>query len=264
MFYGRLKGQDGERFRDALKTLQELCGPMFASDNLIGLQRAAGFREDQKFVDTLKRNAETQQELSLAWRLHTLLWAAQNTLHLPGDFVECGVWKGFCFAFLTDYLQFQTLDKTLYLYDTYEGIPDEMNSERRSNHAYERDIKDDPDAILKIVQQRFADVPNARIVRGMVPDSFAQNCPEHIALLHIDMNSAASEIAALEALFDKVVPGGMIVFDDYGWTGYAAQRHAENAFMAERGHNVLELPTGQGLVIKHQTPMGVDPASQKT
>ncbi|WP_263386770.1 TylF/MycF family methyltransferase [Ruegeria marisflavi] len=251
MFYGKLQGENAERFRAALKTLQEVFGPIYASDNLIGLQRAGGFREDKKFVETLRRNAETQQELSIAWRLHTLLWAAQNVLHLQGDFVECGVWKGFSFAFLTDYLEFSKIDKTLYLYDTYQGIPEAMNSEKRSNRVYEQDIANDPDAILKVVQRRFANVPNTRIVQGMVPDSFAQACPEQISLLHIDMNSAASEIAALEVLFDKVVPGGMIVFDDYGWTGYAAQRHAENAFMAARGHTVLEIPTGQGLVIKH-------------
>ena len=40
------------------------------------------------------------------------------------------------------------------------------------------------------------------------------------------------------------------MFDDYGWLSYQAQQHAEDAFMAERGHRILELPTGQGLVIK--------------
>jgi O-methyltransferase len=65
------------------------------------------------------------------------------------------------------------------------------------------------------------------------------------------MNSVASELAALEALFDRVVPGGLIVFDDYGWTGYIAQKKAEDAFMAARGHTILELPTGQGMVLKH-------------
>lgn len=251
MFYGNFQGDRGDRFRDALKTLNEVFGSVYASDNLIGLQRAAGFREDKHFIETLRRNAENDQERSLAWRLHTLLWAAQNALNLPGDFVECGVWKGFCFAFLTDYLNFAQIDKQLYLYDTFQGIPEEMNSEKRSNEVYHRDTSTDPDAILNVVKNRFRNVPNTTIVQGMVPDSFAMHCPDQIALLHIDMNSAASEIAALEALFDKVVPGGMILFDDYGWTGYAAQRHAENAFMKDRGHHVLELPTGQGLVIKH-------------
>ena len=250
MFYGKLNDETIPRMRNALKDMNEICGPMYAADNLIGLQRAAGFREDEKFSETLKRNAETSQESSLAWRLHTLLWAAQNALHVEGDFVECGVYKGFCFAFLTDYLGFAQIDKTLFLYDTFEGIPEDLNSENRSNRVYERDIKDDRDALYKIVLKRFENVPNTQVVRGRVPDTFDEACPDKIALLHIDMNSTASEIAALERLFDRVQPGGMIVFDDYGWTGYADQRHAEDAFMAERGYNILELPTGQGLVLK--------------
>jgi len=52
-------------------------------------------------------------------------------------------------------------------------------------------------------------------------------------------------------LFDRVSPGGLVVFDDYGWSGYAAQKVAEDAFMRQRGHSILELPTGQGLLIKH-------------
>ena len=51
-------------------------------------------------------------------------------------------------------------------------------------------------------------------------------------------------------LFDRIVPGGLIVLDDYGWLPFKAQRDAEDIFFAERGYFVLELPTGQGLVVK--------------
>jgi O-methyltransferase len=68
--------------------------------------------------------------------------------------------------------------------------------------------------------------------------------------MHIDMNNAAAELGALEQLFDRVSPGGMIVFDDYGWTGYRDQKQAADTFMRDRGLSVLELPTGQGLVVK--------------
>lgn len=47
-----------------------------------------------------------------------------------------------------------------------------------------------------------------------------------------------------------MVPGGLIVLDDYGWLGYRAQKEAEDAFFAERSYMVLELPTGQGLIVK--------------
>lgn len=250
MFYGDFKGDRKDRFRKALETIEEFCGPIYGADNLIAIQRSAGFREDERFVQAHRRNAETQQEQSLGWRLHSLAWAARHALKLDGDFVECGVWKGFCFGFLTDYLDFGNQDRLLYLYDTFSGIPDDMNSEHRSNAIYEQDLGDDPDAIYEAVRRRFAGLANVRIVRGRIPDSFAGDCPERIALLHIDLNSAASEIATLEALFDRVVTGGAIVFDDYGWHGYSAQRRAEDAFMADRAHTILELPTGQGLVIK--------------
>jgi len=51
-------------------------------------------------------------------------------------------------------------------------------------------------------------------------------------------------------LFDCVVPGGIIVFDDYGFYLFRRQKEAEDAFMAARGYHILELPTGQGLVVK--------------
>lgn len=251
MFYGKMENGGREKLRDALRVLQDVCGPIYAADNLVGLQRSAGFREDEAFMTALKANAQTNQDLSLGWRLHTLIWAAQNVLHLPGDFVECGVWKGFSFGVVADYLDFGTVDKTLFLYDTFEGIPEALNSEKRSNAVYEEENRVDPDHIFNTVRARFATLSNVEIVRGIVPDSFADKCPDQVALLHLDMNSAASEIAALEHLFDRVVPGGIILFDDYGWTGYKAQRLAEDKFMAARGHVILELPTGQGMALKH-------------
>ena len=85
---------------------------------------------------------------------------------------------------------------------------------------------------------------------GIVPEIFQSSVPERIAYLHLDLNAAKAEIAALEVLFDRIVPGGMIVFDDFGHMRYAEQHKAEIAWMRERGYAILELPTGQGLVVK--------------
>ena len=65
------------------------------------------------------------------------------------------------------------------------------------------------------------------------------------------MNSEMAEVLALEHLFDRLTIGGIIIFDDFGWKSAINQCKAEQAFMRKRGHSVLELPTGQGLVIKH-------------
>ena len=129
-------------------------------------------------------------------------------------------------------------------------IPCRLNTEKRSNRIYEKETAEDPDAIFKHVVKRFQQYPNVTLVRGIVPDTFTDTCPEEISFLHIDMNSAKSEMAVLTSLFDRVTPGGIIIFDDYGWTGYVQQKIAEDEFMAQRNHSILELPTGQGMVIK--------------
>ncbi|MEM7651983.1 MAG: TylF/MycF/NovP-related O-methyltransferase, partial [Pseudomonadota bacterium] len=92
--------------------------------------------------------------------------------------------------------------------------------------------------------------PKVHVIQGAVPESFSQGMPEKISFLHIDMNNADAEVGALEQLFDRVVDGAVILFDDYGWLGYREQKVAEDAFMAARGYQIVELPTGQGMVIK--------------
>lgn len=251
MFYGNFNAENGTKFREAMYLMRRMFRRVHAADNLITFDRSTGFLDDEAFSAAMSANSQTAQEQSLSWRVHTLLWAAQQALHNEGDFVECGVWKGFSFGVVTHYLDWPTISKNLYLYDTFEGIPEQYNSENRSNAVYQQQNAEDPDAIFKAAQARFVGMKNVHLVRGTVPDTFEYVCPEKIALLHLDMNSAASEIAALEVLWERVVPGGLIVFDDYGWAAYSAQKLAEDAFMAERGHTILELPTGQGLLVKH-------------
>ncbi|MHB1446809.1 MAG: TylF/MycF/NovP-related O-methyltransferase, partial [Acidimicrobiales bacterium] len=74
--------------------------------------------------------------------------------------------------------------------------------------------------------------------------------PDQIAFLHLDMNSPAPEIGALEVLFPRISSGAAIVLDDYGWKMHRRQREAHDSFAAHHGYRILELPTGQGLAIK--------------
>ena len=89
-----------------------------------------------------------------------------------------------------------------------------------------------------------------RIYRGFLPGTLDDSAPEKIAFLHLDLNSAKPEVGCLEVLFDRIVSGGIIVLDDYGWSIFRAQKDAEDQFFSECGIGVMELPTGQGLVMK--------------
>jgi O-methyltransferase len=249
MLYGIPPGREKE-LQQALETIANMYpGQFYCNDMLVALWRNLSFRHDEKFMSCYYDAVTNDQEESLVWRLHTLAWAAKNALYVEGDFVECGVFKGFCSSVILKYLDFQELPRQAYLYDTFEGLPEETSTEQ------EREAWDysehDPEDVYNGVCEKFSRYKNVKIVRGIVPDSFKVTVPEKIAFLHIDMNSEKAEILALEYLFDKVSPGGFIVFDDFGWTCNANQMTAELAFMNERGHHILELPTGQGVVIKH-------------
>jgi len=250
MFYG-VPPERFEDFRQALATIEDIFnGEFYSNDMIICLWRNLSFQYDKKFMASCQECATTDQERSLLWRLHTLAWAAKNALNVEGDFVECGVFKGFCSSVLLKYLDFQDLPRQAYLYDTFEGLPEKTSTEQE-RHAWGFYTQYDPEAVYNGVREKFAKYKNVNIVRGIVPDSFATAVPEKIAFLHIDMNSEKAEMLALEHLFDKVTPGGMIVLDDFGWICNVNQMRSELAFMNERGHFILELPTGQGLVIKH-------------
>ncbi len=99
--------------------------------------------------------------------------------------------------------------------------------------------------------ERFENYPQVELVKGLIPDSFRRGCPKKIAFLHIDLNNAEGEIAALEHLFDRMVPGAILIMDDYEWSStYRPQKAAEDPWFDQRRYRIMPLPTGQGMVIK--------------
>jgi len=242
------------------KTVAKNHHSIFWGDRMLTLDKSQGFFQDEAFRSSYLavRGSHTYDAYdspqTIAWRLHTLVWAARTAAVHAGDFVECGVFKGDMSWVVANVLGDAIKDRTFFLYDSFEGLspalakasdyPDHPDFIEKVNEVYR-----DP-AIYETVMTRFADMPHIKVIRGYVPDTFQIAIPEKIAFLHVDLNSPPAEIAVLETLFDRVVSGGIIVFDDYGWLHYRLQRDAEDRFMAARGHTILELPTGQGLVIK--------------
>jgi O-methyltransferase len=240
--------------------LKPLHSSVFWGDRMLTLDKAASFFDEESFRRSYEaiRGSHIYDSYdsphTIAWRLHTLVWAARSAIAHKGDLVECGVFKGDMSWVVATMLGDKITDRTFYLYDSFEGFSPALSSaadypDDPGFLAMASKVYSDP-AIYAAVSKKFADMPHVKVIRGFVPDTFRVAIPERIAFLHIDLNSPAAEIAVLEHLFDRVVSGGYIVFDDYGWKPFKKQRDAENRFMADRGHFILELPTGQGLVIK--------------
>lgn len=228
----------------------EQTGPeaAFVSDGLATWLKTLPFQNDARFMELAERHADLTPIPNWHWNLYTALSAVKLASRQPGDFVELGVFKGHTTLFLAEYLGFEKEARTWWLYDTFEGVPDDQadnDSWREKSAAVYKGTFS-----LNEVKNRFSAFPNVRLVQGRVPEVLVEQSPEQIAFLHVDLNNAAAEIGALEALYDRVSPGGVILFDDFAWAVSKAQYEAETAWFAARGRSVLALPTGQGLFVK--------------
>lgn len=213
---------------------------VFAGDNLITFAKSLGFLSDQELMGAFQRHAVLPAERGALWRLATLAWAARTALRVEGDFVECGCYKGVSARIISEVVGFADLPRHYFLYDLFKH-DDSMPHHSMLEHS---------ETLVDRVRERFADMSNVTITQGRVPDSLAIAAPEQVAFMHLDLNNAEAEVGALEVLFDRISPGGVLILDDFGWDAYKAQQVAEVAWMAKRGYHILELPTGQGLVIK--------------
>jgi hypothetical protein len=141
------------------------------------------------------------------------------------------------------------LGKQFWLLDTFAGIDlsqlegDELVAARERNERMDLAHADS-------VRAWFSQWRNVNVIEGSVPATLPLVHADEIAFLHLDMNSSAPEVAALEYLWERLVPGAVVLFDDYGYRGYEAQRHALGALARRRDIPIASLPTGQGLLIR--------------
>jgi O-methyltransferase len=266
-----------DRYRAAFADVQHMAGfidfviaglltrdhrSIFWGDRLLTLDKSCGFLEEPAFGAALEvirgshRYDQYASPLGIAWRLHTLVWAARTALALPqGDFVECGVFKGDMAWVVGRVTRFETTGRLFHLYDSFAGFDPAQSTaadfpDSPRFFAFAESVYSEP-GLYERVAARFAAQACYRIHQGYLPASLDHpDAPQRIGFLHIDLNAPAAELGCLDRLFGRVVPGGVIVLDDYGWRLCRAQKDAEDRFFAGLGYSVLELPTGQGLVVK--------------
>ena len=211
------------------------------ADNFFTWARNNSMLDDDEFVKAWEGNVESDSDRTIIWRRYILACAAYHCVHLEGDFVECGAYTGVGVKTVVDYLGGKQFPKDFWLYDLFE------HEEWMLHHAG----PEHGPGLEGKVRKKFESYPQVRIFKGAIPEVFEGQSPESIAYLHIDLNQAPAEVAALDALFERVVPGGIVILDDYEWAWiYRGQKIAEDAWFEARQYRVFPLPTGQGIVIK--------------
>jgi O-methyltransferase len=245
-FYGPPQNELGSvvhHLSEAVTAYQKHGLSYWAADNCVALNRRTQFMRDKQFGAAFAKHSAKGDEPKM-WRIATYCWAIRTAFGVAGDLVECGVFEGLYAGTAFDYLDLDASGRTFYLYDTFVGLVEKYSSssELMINGSYAHPY-------YEIVQKRFASHPSARIVPGMVPDVLYQTAPEKVAFLHLDMNAAAAEAAAAAFFWQRMPKGGVILADDYGRAEHQVGDRLD-IWASSVGHTFLEMPTGQGLLIK--------------
>jgi O-methyltransferase len=227
--------------------------PVYDEDNLRVWLKNVDFLQDPTFLKAYNagissghRFEEVYGRVSPRWRAYICCCMGWYATQLPGDFVECGVNTGIFSLAVANYIDFNKTGKSFFLFDTFKGIPDEQMTESERKRGTARLYRDN----LELARHNFAPFPNAKLVVGKIPDTLGSVEIDRVCYLSIDMNVAVPEVAALNYFWDRLVPGAPVILDDYAWSGYEEQKKAHDEFAASKGLRVLNLPTGQGLLLK--------------
>lgn len=213
-----------------------------------------GFMRDPRFLAAYaaKQRADNNPpgSMEIHWRVYTECWVANHVKDLEGDFVECGVKRGGSVMPVMSYIDFPSTGKTFWLLDTFCGLAMELVSDEEQRMGigtrYNRDFSDHYADVVAL----FEPYDCVHIIKGRVPDTLDRVTADKICYLLLDMNCAAPEIAAAEHFWDRLVGGAVMILDDYAWKTHPVQKIEFDAFAADRGVEVLTLPTGQGLIFK--------------
>jgi hypothetical protein len=194
-------------------------------------------------------------------KLHATVTATRYIVRygIPGDIVECGVWRGGSMHAIARTLDgLGVHDRDLYLYDTFEGMTEPSEKDVRFDGASaaerlaasERTAPVWAWASLEDVKAGFETVPypaeRIHYVQGPVEETVPATMPERIAILRLDTDWYESTAHELTHMYDRLVSGGVLLIDDYGyWQG---SRRATDEFLDRTGARLLLIRTGSGRV----------------
>jgi O-methyltransferase len=179
-------------------------------------------------------------------RCYLLDRLARHATNLIGEFAECGVYRGGTAYLLANAIRSCSPGKKLHLFDTFEGMP-ETAGKQTDGH-----IKGDfGDVNLQEVQHYLSQFDHICYHVGNIPWTFQNVRASKFCFVHIDVDIYRSTFDSLSFFYPRLVQGGVLVIDDYGFLQYRyAAKKAVDDFMSDKRELVISLPTGQCVILK--------------
>jgi len=179
--------------------------------------------------------------------IHALKFAKSDDY----NFVECGVADG-----LTAFIALRTIlkhkknaDFTIHLYDSWSSMRSDLILDSEKQSPYIKTPKYTDLSIDRTKKNLKEFDKNIIYHKGYIPDSLNETpkSPDSIMYLHVDLNSSKPTLDVLNYFMPRLVEGGIILFDDYGWNAYKDTKFVIDEFIQKQKGSFLKFPTGQAV-----------------
>lgn len=192
----------------------------------------------------------TQSTDFLSERHYIVYSMAKAVASLPGDTAECGVYRG-ASSFMICLANQGKADYQHHGFDSFEGLSKPADVDMPlDSMAYtwkERDLVS-PEGIAAKHLSRF---PFVRLYKGWIPERFGEIADRRFSLVHIDVDLYQPTHDSLVFFYERLVPGGILICDDYGSIHCPGATRAFDELLAGKPEkSVIQLTTGQGFIVK--------------
>ena len=187
-------------------------------------------------------------------RFYNLVQLFRATIHLPGDILEAGCFRGLSSYLLCSYARQAEVSysgKGFHIIDSFAGLSEPSQEDleqvggvhpRAEGRLYA--------ASMSRVQESLSEFPEITYYKGWIPEILNDLPDRQYRFVHVDLDLYEPISASLEYFFPRVVPGGLIVVDDYGYLDFPGAKKAVDEFCTGKGISVVHLTTGNAVVIK--------------
>jgi len=140
--------------------------------------------------------------------------------NLQGDLAEFGSFKGQSGYLTARYLEARKSPKTLFMFDAFESFPIESNG---VDHFW----SDTHKVNFEEIKQKFKRFNHVDLVKGDFTETFNQSACKKLCLAFVDCDSYRGTKYLIDEIFeDRLVVGGLMIFEDYGHASLLGNRLA--------------------------------------
>jgi hypothetical protein len=186
------------------------------------------------------RTAECGSNIKIIFKL------MKSVAHLPGDMAECGVYQGATLIAEALYLKQNKIPKSICACDSFEGFDETVLSEIAlggTNESHKR-IGGFDDTSVRLIQNKLSRLglnERVHLLKGYFQNSLSELKDRRFCFVHLDCDLYDSYKTCLDFFYSRLVPSGIILFDEYNDPPWPGCNKAVDEFLDAKKEKLIEI-----------------------